>query len=62
MEVKWKYRALKGLGFYLLDTDSPLLDFELKGILVKNGQRGKMSRRRGLVDGCSTNNIEMMQC
>lgn len=36
----------------------PFLDFELTGILVKNGLRGKMSRQGGLVEGYYTNKSE----
>ena len=59
METK-VHRALEGLGFYFENNEMPLLDFELKGILFKNGPGRKMSRWGGLVEGYCTNKSEMI--
>lgn len=38
----------------------PLLDFELKGVLIKNGLRGKRSRQGGWLKGYCTNAGDMI--
>ena len=38
----------------------PFLDFELKGVLVKNGLRGKMSRQEDPLEGYCTKTGKMI--